>query len=184
MNDEGHTVFLSHLEKQLEHTNYWLAFAEAKNAALLALNIAVIAVCSDMYSRDSSDRVSMQILFITILFYIVSSAIALVSFSPNMATKSKADVAVSLFQDRNLLFYGNIALIPSAKDLLKQVRDKYFIDMKITDKCLMENKLLIDLGDEIIINSQITTSKLKLFKIALTLDIVALFVVGVGLIIA
>lgn len=34
---------VSHFEEQLERTNYWLSFAEAKNGAIIAINVALIA---------------------------------------------------------------------------------------------------------------------------------------------
>ncbi len=34
---------VSHFEEQLEKTNYWLSFAEAKNGAIIAINVALIA---------------------------------------------------------------------------------------------------------------------------------------------
>lgn len=35
------------LNSQLDRINYWLSFAEAKNGALLALNVAALALLSD-----------------------------------------------------------------------------------------------------------------------------------------
>lgn len=44
------------LQKIFENTNHWLQFAEAKNAALIAFNIAVIAavIGSDLYEKNLS----------------------------------------------------------------------------------------------------------------------------------
>lgn len=39
--------FVSFLDSQLDRVNYWLSFAEAKNGALLALNVAALALLSD-----------------------------------------------------------------------------------------------------------------------------------------
>ena len=33
----------THFENQLERTNFWLSFAEAKNGAIIAINVALIA---------------------------------------------------------------------------------------------------------------------------------------------
>ena len=35
---------LEYLKEQLERSNYWLTFSESKNAALVAFNVAIIAI--------------------------------------------------------------------------------------------------------------------------------------------
>ena len=43
-NTELYNKIVSHFENQLERTNYWLSFAEAKNGAIIAINVALITI--------------------------------------------------------------------------------------------------------------------------------------------
>ena len=45
--------YISFFEKQLERVNYWLSYAETKNAAMIALNVAI---CAALISMSLSDR--------------------------------------------------------------------------------------------------------------------------------
>ena len=41
----------THFENQLERTNFWLSFAEAKNGAIIAINVALIAVLITIFDK-------------------------------------------------------------------------------------------------------------------------------------
>ena len=62
-------------EKNLDRINYWLQFAEAKNAAVIAFVVAILAV---IWTSDYSDNPCMVI--IISMLYITSLVISLYSF--------------------------------------------------------------------------------------------------------
>lgn len=66
--------YISFFEKQLERVNYWLSYAETKNAAMIALNVAI---CAALISMSLSDRLYV----IAMVGLLVSTIILMVSFS-------------------------------------------------------------------------------------------------------
>ena len=81
---ELYNKIVSHFENQLERTNYWLSFAEAKNGAIIAINVALIAVLITIFDKAPIFCV------IAISCFLVSCTLSLISFIPN--TKSRPDV--------------------------------------------------------------------------------------------
>lgn len=163
-----------YFEKQLEHTNYWLSFAEAKNAALLAFNIAVIAFVAD-FQKDFP-------VFSTIVMvaFIISSAVCLWSFLPNVA--SSAETKTGAYTEKtNLLFWKDIAELKDAELYRKSVRERYFSQV---DESERDKKIFVDYSNEIQINSRIAADKYKIFKRALCIDFVAFFLIVILLILA
>ena len=82
--------YISFFEKQLERVNYWLSYAETKNAAMIALNVAI---CAALISMSLSDRLYV----IAMVGLLVSTIILMVSFFPflaNKASKSESDKLV------------------------------------------------------------------------------------------
>lgn len=63
-----------HFEKQLDRINTWLSFAEAKNAALIVFDVAMLTIFADVYSKYT--------LFSTILIviFLISGILCLYSF--------------------------------------------------------------------------------------------------------
>lgn len=43
---------LEYLKEQLERSNYWLTFSESKNAALVAFNVAIIAIIGEIANSN------------------------------------------------------------------------------------------------------------------------------------
>lgn len=160
------------LEKQLERTNYWLSFSEAKNAALVALNIAIIAVFMQVDVLGIVWQVSLCILFL------VSTSLCLISFSPNM--RNKADNrSIDAIENCNLIFYGDIAKISDSDIYISCVKARY--DFSLVEN---EKKLYKDLAEEIVINSQIAVGKYRMFKMAIKVDLIAIVALVISLIIA
>lgn len=127
------------LAEQLNRVNSWLSFAEAKNAALIAFNVAILSV--DMKMPEWA-------LCIFRIAILVSIVISLISFWPNFAKKSSS---------RNLLFYKDIAELDSQyKEIINESKDKIkddyideiIINSKITMKKYYRFKqaLAIDVG--------------------------------------
>lgn len=162
-----------YLEKQLNNTNYWLSFAEAKNAALVALNITLIVMIATMEVMSITAKIVFAIIFIA------SSVICLASFLPNMTNKPKK---VGKYKDdMNLLFYGDIAKIDDANAFIEAIRCKYFSGVSVEEA---KSKINIDYAKEILINSEITVRKYNLFKVSLGIDVLTFIGAIIFLIIA
>jgi hypothetical protein len=145
-----------------ENVNKWLHFAEAKNGAVLALlSLVFFRLFSYAPAEIENSNIYSKIFFISIIIlFILSFLFSAFSFLPNLKkTKGnyiKEDFKVSHL---NLLFFGDIAKYSSPQHYLNDFLNKYF-DNK--EEAL--DKYLLDLIDEIIINSQITNKKFWFFK--------------------
>ena len=158
-------------DRQLERTNYWLSFAEAKNAALLAFNIAVIVFVAD-FQKDLP-VMSTLVMFV----FIISSLVCLRSFLPN--DTSHPEPSSKSPSTDNLLFWKDIAYIEDDKKYLARVIEQYYPDATVNDSV---RKMLLAFSSEIVINSRIAMTKYNLFFWALRIDFLA-FVLSVVLII-
>lgn len=161
------------LDRQLERTNYWLSFAEAKNAALLAFNIAVITFVAD-FQKDIP-VMSTMVMFV----FIASSLICLWSFKPNSA--NRPEPGPKYLPSDNLLFWKDIAFFEDEERYLARVIERYFSGTTVSDE---EKRILIDFSSEIVINSRIAMSKYNLFTYALYVDLSAFLLSIVLLILA
>lgn len=147
------------LNSQLDRVNYWLSFAEAKNGALLALNVAALALLSDF---DTDYTV---IWTFVVLILLISCAASLWSFFP--ITKKPPCEKEANYKN-NLTFWGDIAACPSG-EYLNKVLQQYFSQ----DAESAPSKLAQDMANEITSNSKIALRKYRLFKTALFLDVFA-----------
>lgn len=161
-----------YLKEQLERTNYWLSFSEAKNGALVALNVAFMAVCTQI------SNMSVVFCSLTCIILLVSSVFCLLSFYPNLSNKFQRNPN-GVVTNANLIFYGDIAKMQNKNMYINSVKNRYHINVN-TD----ETEQCDDLATEILINSQITILKYKLFKNAVRVDICAIIVFIVGIICA
>ncbi len=160
---ELYNKIVSHFENQLERTNYWLSFAEAKNGAIIAINVALIAVLITIFDKAPIFCV------IAISCFLVSCTLSLISFIPN--TKSRPDVNTMISDgELNLLFYGDVASIGTTERYIKLSINRYFSGKGMT----LVNKLVYDLASEVLINSRITVKKYNGFKNAVKVDFMAL----------
>lgn len=165
---------------QLERTNYWLSFAEAKNAGLLAINIAIIGILMEKGEILEMGRVAV------LLCLLASSIICIVSFYPNMKSKEKKKKEQTS-EAKNLVFYRDIAEFESEAKYTAKVLDDYFgINREDTDATNRDDvsALSADLAAEVFINSKITVRKYSTFRWAVILDIVALAGLALLLVIA
>lgn len=147
------------------NVNYWLKFAEAKNAALFAATSAMffgIISLAQGFTNLPSELIAY--LVVCEIFLVVSAAFTLLSFIPRVKipfiTKLEKPV-----DDDNLLFYGDIAKY-DAEAYLKKL-----VETNLDDTSKLER----DYADQIIINSRITLWKYRYFNIAmwLTLSVIA-----------
>ena len=94
--------YISFFEKQLERVNYWLSYAETKNAAMIALNVAI---CAALISMSLSDRLYV----IAMVGLLVSTIILMVSFFPFLANKASKREKAKIAE--NYIFFGDICLL-------------------------------------------------------------------------
>ena len=155
MNDNS---IVEMLETIFSNVNSWLNFAEAKNAALMAFNIAMLAV-----TWGSTENAGKNILFYGVnLAIVISTIIALKSFKPDKG-KCKEETGVIKENDNLLL----IALYKKYQDTVK------------TEDELLKRE--IDYADEITYNAKIIVQKYKCFKNAWYVDFIGL--VGIAVLI-
>jgi hypothetical protein len=170
MMDEKVQTFLSN---ELDRVDKWLSFGEAKNAALVAFNIAVLSVNFDS---------SCSFLFSAIRICVtLSMIISLVSFWPNMAGKAikikikneRNKPGSNVQESNNYLYFMDIAKLNNGSDYLKILKTEYCIAEFDTTQ-----RLYLDLAEEIVTNSRITVGKYTLFRIALVCDCLAMFIMA------
>ena len=75
-NLEQNKELVDFFEKQFDKINYWLSFAEAKNGALIALNVAIMAALISIF------EVIPVLSALIIILLVISSIICLLSFMP------------------------------------------------------------------------------------------------------
>lgn len=169
-----------------QNVNDWLKFAEAKNAVLLVFSSSgVTAIVTLVTANPKLSSLSTISLLIATFLLCISSLICALSFLP------KTDI------NRFLWVIDN-----SSKKLTSQGRDNlyYFGDLQkynptelldAFNKFYLKNRLKTpydkewnDLAAQIIINSKITITKLRLFAFSLYLLITSIGFILTALIIA
>lgn len=85
MNSKEHEEIQNLLKEIFSNVNNWLAFAEGKNAALVAFNIACLSIIWDI-EKNIGGEVMIYIVYGGML---ISTIMALVSFIPQMNKKIK-----------------------------------------------------------------------------------------------
>lgn len=159
---------LDFLQKIFENINHWLDFAEAKNAALIALNIALLAALSALTSYKSA----MFLASLIMICLIISSLIVLLSFIPAVSVRSVPGHRSAVTD--NLIYYGNISKFAKA-DYIKAFYRRYWDN---SDMDLQEvPKVLEDYFDEILTNSKIAARKQVYFKYGAVIDIFSLVLI-------
>lgn len=165
------------LEKHFSNVNLWLNFAEAKNAANIAFVVASIAALFNFKDMNI-------LLYIVCAFFVVSGICSLISFVPRLENKESKQ-GLFLFKNKkrtddvdNLIFFENIKKY-SGSAYIKQVCKMYFNENEYNP-----TKYQLDLAEEIVNNSNITSIKYWFFKKAVYLDIIALFLLAIFLILA
>lgn len=176
-------------DKEFAIINHWLSFAEAKNAAVIALDTALIGIFTRIIvSETVSQNKCLLIFTITVLVLIITSLIlALVSFLPIMVSEKSLIVAAynrfinvlkhdSTKENKNYVFYRDIARLEKAEKYLEMLRYNYSFPY------FNNNQYLNDMAQEIYINSQVTVSKFIYFRLSTSILIVALGLALVGLV--
>ena len=179
MDEKTNNKLLDFLDNIYQKVNYWLSFAEAKNAALIAFNIAMLS-----FSLNFSEY-CIQLVALCSLLLIASTICCLISFYPNL----KANVRLSSstksatnnnMKNTNLLFWKDIAQFESSAKYLEELQSQYNISPASDN----DKKPAMDLANEILINSQIANQKYSLFRWALRIDLFTLILLAVLLVVA
>lgn len=161
---DNSTNTIDFLKDQLERINYWLSFAEAKNGAVMAINIALMTIVVDLFSYSPC------LCALILCSLTVSSIICIVSFWPNLKTHADNKGKSIDCDQLNLLFYSDIAKLTEEK-YKKEIKTKY---KDIFANCNSDNKLVEDYLSEIHINSTIANRKYCFFTLAMKVDILSL----------
>lgn len=162
------------LEKIFSNVNNWLAFAEAKNAAIIAFNIAVIAAL-----LSGSDVLGKTIIFYFLnVIIVLSTAFALLSFIPNLGNDKSASSQID--EQDNLLLFSHIAKYSKEQYLIAVYRVYFNLTRQENDL----SKIELDYADEITYNAGITVNKYRCFKRALYIDFVGILGILILIIIA
>lgn len=153
------------LDKIFSNVNYWLSFAEAKNAMNIAAVIALLSIILDVQAGNLLIGLSSVLL-------IISGVISFASFIPILHIKKNDQKDI---KKENLLFYDDIKKY-SEQEYLKKTKE--YFDGKDGSK----EKLNSFLSEEIVINSKITSRKYKMFKLAMILNILSLILLIIWII--
>lgn len=187
MNNKDLSIY-AFLDKEFAIINHWLSFAEAKNAAMIALDTALIGISTRIIVSETVFQNNCLLIFIiTVLALIIISLIlALFSFLPIMVSGKNLILVVynkfinasghdSIKEDKNYIFYRDVARLEKAENYLKMLMHNY--GFPYFDK----DQYLNDMAQEIYINSQVTVSKFIYFRLSASILIMALGLALIGL---
>ncbi len=148
------------LEKIFNNVNVWLHFAEAKNAAILAFNIAAISAINEFNFAKEIQFIS----YILQIAVFISTIIALASFSPVLKyielRKMKKE------RNINLLLFSDIACFSDSNEYLKKIYKEYW-----NEQGDLASQIEKDFCFEIYENSKIAVKKYQFFRVSLWIDI-------------
>lgn len=155
------------IENRFNVINEWLRFAEAKNAAIIALSSVLLSVITP-WSPELENTVFAWYLWVAFFGVGLALIIALVSFlpftdrNPFLTRLVQEKTAVG---EKNWTFFGDIA----SSDF-----DEFTLALKARGENL-EDVNTREIAEQIYINSRICTFKLNLFKFCVFVIIGALF---------
>lgn len=174
MNDDKHKIVQDLLKNIFDNVNNWLTHAEAKNAAIVAFNIACLSFVGSMKNIES-----VKILYYTMsIGMLLSTIMALISFFPKMGKETSNQSGHSDYD--NLLFYVDIAKYDKEqyiKAIFKQYAKIDILDADI-------QKIEKDFSAEITYNATVVIRKYKWFNYAIKTEIFVLIILVIITIIA
>jgi len=160
------------LEKILDRVDGWLKYAETKNAVLLAIGGTAVGTIAQTATRDDVSHRLFVGFMIAEAFMIPGVVIAVLSFFPQTnAAKLLTSRPRTTSENDNLYFHGHLGDY-RADELTSRIALLY-VGLPDYDATLYRGPL--DLAAQVIINSRITESKLRLFALS-----AALFVTGIA----
>lgn len=162
------------LQQIFDNVNHWLHFVEAKNAALIAFDIAFIGAIID----SSLLQNCLWVGTVLIIGLSVSGLVALYSFKPINKALKKCTIKDI---ESNLLHYAYIASL-EWNEYIQSLYVKYWDE--ICDDMSSIPALEKDYCKEIIENARIAMRKQKLFKISFSVVILMLLLFVILVIVA
>lgn len=165
MNEERRVL----LQQIFDNVNGWLHFAEAKNAALIAFNVALLA------SLMSSDLLkgSAMLFSAIIIGLLISIMISLWSFKP---INNKLEKTCSANLKENLLHFAYIASL-ERDEYIKKIHNYYWNEPSIDINSV--SRLECDYCEEIIENARIAMKKQCYFRVGFYIALVVIVAIGV-----
>lgn len=174
MNDDSHKIVQELLKEIFNNVNNWLTHAEAKNAAIVAFNVACLSFIWGM--RDIGDIKAL--IYIVCSGMLLSTIMALISFFPKTGKETKGQNGRT--EQDNLIFYMDIAKYDKEqyiKAIFKQYAKKDILESEI-------QKIEKDFSMEITYNATVVIRKYKWFNYAVKIDGVMLAVLFIAIIMA
>lgn len=172
----------------LELVNNWLKFAEAKNVILLSLSGIIITVVSTYIKTTVNISISIYIGFIIVVSLLfISLLICFLSFLPKIDIeyfiwlKAKPSRKSKIIVKDTDKFYFFNDLKKYQPDTLLDSMNRLYFDNQVQIPYRKED---LDIANQIIINSQITSTKLMFFIIALWHIIFSLITIPFSLLIS
>ncbi|RHS91035.1 Pycsar system effector family protein [Clostridium sp. AM42-4] len=147
------------LEQIFANVNTWLHFAEAKNAANIALVVAAITGLLGLEEKN------IPIYLICIMFS-CSGVFSMLSFCPDLGSADK-NKKLTRKTNGNLLLFKDIKGF-SAKEYAEEIARVYFPNKNQTI-----DQYQMDLAGEIVYNAGIVSRKYAFFKMAFFFDMLA-----------
>lgn len=159
----------------LNNVNYWLSFAEAKNAGLIIFNITLSIAVIGFILCNTLPVVFCIYFILLIIFNAMSIFFSMFSILPNTLKSSiigNNDVDLHDFNNMNLIFYKDISKFKSHIHYIKTLY-LYYENKDIQLNVI--NKIELDYAEEIFCNSKIVLRKYKLFNISLYCTLSSIF---------
>ncbi len=155
-NDE---IYEKILTNNLQRTIDFLKFAEAKNAALLAICSAWILAIINLACTDKQIPEHLKFLLpIILIFSLIAAMVAIISFLPRLNLPKFLGGKHAGPHTKNFLYFGDIASIP-VRTLEKDILTRYMPQNEVATA-----DYLHDLVVQISAISDITNKKMLLFR--------------------
>ena len=146
---------LDQLKEIYTVNNQLVLFGEAKNAGLIALNIAIVVGMSSLYNNTTNVWWELAISYV-VLFNIISAVIVLSALAAQKLPKELDSTAAT---NDNYLFFGTVSHL-SAEGLVEKLTEKYGLESE-------NSKLELDYARQAVIITQIAARKFARFNYAL-----------------
>ncbi len=159
------------LTANLQRANDFLRFAEAKNAALIALGSGwFVATLNLECGGKPIPRPFTACVPIAMSFALCAAVVSLISFLPRLRLDSFRGGKRAGPHPKNLLYFGDIASLP-IRTLESEMRSRY-----VADQADPSPAYIHDLAEQISVNSDIAVRKMRLFSLGAIAMFVAVFV--------
>jgi hypothetical protein len=173
--------FFSHLTEIFKNVNEWLKFAEAKNAALLAVSAASItSIISTLLIAKAIPNSLINGLLLTTTLLCICALICSLSFVPKinlehilwLQSRPSRKSRVVHKETDNFYFFGHLKKYNST-ELLDALNQYYF------NGCISKpyKKQYQDMARQITINAEIAFLKFRYFTFAICILIISIFIV-------